>query len=769
MKDRYFGALLRALRKSGRRRAALIAASLLATGFAIAGLTTSSQAVEKAEAAQGPPLNIAVFVSTGSDACYESGNVAAIERLTKREQERINAHGGVVRRPVQVRILDDARDPQKLIANMRSALADPQLLAMVGLSNSTRAKAAFDALGGEIDKLAIPFLSDISVNSIFEDHPTVFTTRASQDDERLPVIEQFTRSMGFLHPAFVGLADSVFSASLGDGLRKLYGADGLVADHRLRTVDDKITADEIKSMVDDLAVKAPDLVHLGVGSTNAALVMKALVDAGLTPAIFLAGRIESIPPDVANAYPNAIYQLAWDRLPEVYNDRLRKLIARDAPEEWIFQGAKNEKAAGWQDGTCEPRPSDVQPDPLDGDNMRAIATGAQYADMIGLIAAAAGNAGSQASLTRLRARIIEKLKTDYASGRGTFKGSFENWSFDPSERGARRMPFIIILPHGLGRTQLAPVQFVRTRNGNLRRTTTLYADIDLIKAHRIDDNEKAFFAEFYLSMRDDPTIGIEKIEFANAYLDPSSNTRQISIETVHGGGNSDVYPDSMKIYKIAGRFLFEPQLSTYPFDSQRFSINLQPKNGDAPFIIQPPPLSLRDKLVVTDGWDQKGQYVGYEEDFVPVVDAYTHEPSVVPFYKASFAWLMKRQTTDYYLRVVVPLIFILVVAYLSVFIPGSHFEAIVTIQVTALLSAVALYLSLPKLDTDTATLSDRLFVFDYMLVSMMIVISILKVNRLLASRGRVVGFLDFIHIFVIPALALAAAFYVYGLTIADGS
>ena len=57
---------------------------------------------------------------------------------------------------------------------------------------------------------------------------------------------------------------------------------------------------------------------------------------------------------------------------------------------------------------------------------------------------------------------------------------------------------------------------------------------------------------------------------------------------------------------------------------------------------------------------------------------------------------MKRQTTDYFLRVVVPLGFILIVAYLSIFIPRAHFEAIVTIQVTALLSAVALYLALPK-------------------------------------------------------------------------
>lgn len=761
----------RRLSKLGARRhagrlAQIFGRLVLATLVVAACTASPSQAVEKAEAAQGPPLNVAVLVSSGTDGCYDPGTAAAIERLTLREQSRINARGGAARRPVHVKILDDARDPQKLIANMRAALADPQLLAIIGVSSSTRAKAAFDALGGEIDKHAIPFLSDVSVNSIFEGHPTVFTTRPSQDDERLPVIEAFTKSLGFLRPAFVGLADVVYSTSLGDGLKAHY-ADGLVADHRLRTEDNKIIDGQIGPMIANLEAQGPDLLHLVVGSANAGAVIKALIDAGVTPALFLTGRIESLPPEIAAAYPNAIYQLAWDRLPELFNDRLRKVIAIAPPEEWVFQGPKNDAAPGWKTGECTPRDPDAAPDPLESVNMRAIALGAQYADMLGLVAEAAGKAQPRTDIAVLRSRIVEKLKTAYAAGRGAFKGSFENWSFDPSVRGATKSPFIIILPHGLGRMQLAPVQFVRTRSGGLRRTTTLYADVDLIKAHRVDDNEKAFFAEFYLSIRDNPTIDIDKIEFANAYLDPASNSRQLTIETVHGGGDSETYPNSMRIYKISGRFLFDPRLDTYPFDTQRFSIDLQPKSGDTPFIVQPPPLELRDKRVVTDGWDPRSQYVGYEEDFIPVIDAYTHVPSVVPFYKASFVWMMKRQTTDYFLRVVVPLIFILVVAYWSIFIPGTHFEAIVTIQVTALLSAVALYLSLPKLDSDTATLSDRLFVLDYMLVSVMIVISILRVNRLVARRPGLTRALDAVHIIAIPIIVVVAAFYVYGLSMAD--
>jgi hypothetical protein len=266
-------------------------------------------------------------------------------------------------------------------------------------------------------------------------------------------------------------------------------------------------------------------------------------------------------------------------------------------------------------------------------------------------------------------------------------------------------------------------------------------------------------------MRNGSAASIDKIEFTNAYIDPRTNGSQITVETLHDGGPSNVFPDNMKVYRISGRFVFEPDLARYPFDTQRFSIDMQPKRGDSPFIVQPPPLDLRDRTVATDGWDQKLQYVGTDGDFVPLIDAYTHEPSIVPFYKASFVWMMKRQTTDYFLRVVVPLTFILAVAYLSIFIPISHFEAVVTIQVTALLSAVALYLSLPKLDSDTATVSDRIFVFNYMMVSAMIAISIIRMNRIVAARRWIGKSLWTLHVVGVPIAVAIVAWLVYALSI----
>ncbi len=306
---------------------------------------------------------------------------------------------------------------------------------------------------------------------------------------------------------------------------------------------------------------------------------------------------------------------------------------------------------------------------------------------------------------------------------------------------------------------------MRLKNDRLRSIRTLYLDIDLIRAFRVDDNAKSFFAEFYLSMNDgDKGASIEQIEFANALLNPETNDRRVTVRTLSNGKDNGAFPDGISIYQVSGQFMFQPDLGNYPFDTQRFSIDIRPKQGDAPFIIQPPPEDMRDRAVVSDGWDQKAQYVGYDEDFVSTLDARSLERSVVPFYKASFIWQMTRQTTDYYLRVVVPLGFILIVAYLSIFIPLSHFEAIVTIQVTALLSAVALYLSLPNLDADTTTLSDRIFLFNYMAVSLMIGLSILRMNSKVAEPPSLKKLLGYLHVTLVPLLVLAMAIYVMGVT-----
>jgi Periplasmic binding protein len=727
--------------------------ALMFAAVVVANLGSTAQAQTEAKAASGPPLDIAIFVSSRKDLCYDRGYVDATRRLTTLAQNQINARGGIGGRPIQLKYLDNKQDVPTTIANVREALADPQLLAMIGLSSSTRGEATFNELAGEIGKSGVPFISHISVSDIFKDQPNVFSTRPAQEVERVPVMVKFIAQAGYSSVAFLGRKSGAWIEAIGDGLKASLGPETLVSDIRIKRHGSarhgELDEAELAAAVEEIKTKQPAAVVVAVGSSMAGSVLEALRAAGTSPAILMVGSIDRIPDRITRTYPNAIYELTWGRPPEVDYDSVRSVVGKDNPDDWIFEGRKVPEAPGWKKGQCKPGHI---PEAFSEENLRAIAFGAQFADMVRLVATGARKTEKKAEITKMHAAVLSDLGKAYAAGKGAFKGTFENWSFHPDSRARAKTPFIVILPQGLGRTQLAPFQYIRTRSGALRLVDTLYLDIDLIRAYNIDNNEKSFFAQFYVAMRVSDRIDIKDIEFTNAYLDPRTNGPLISITTVHPGGKSDAYPETMRIYRVNGRFRFTPDFAAYPFDAQRFTIDLQPKSGDKPFVIQPPPLKLRDDTVLVEGWDVTNQYVSYLDDFVPIVDAYTHAPSIVPFFRTRFVWQMKRETTDYYLRVVVPLAFILIVAYLSIFIPQQHLEAIVTIQITALLSAVALYLSLPQIDSDVATLSDRIFVFDYMMVSLMIMISIMRINVRVGKMAWINWLLSFTHIVAIPAM-----------------
>ena len=99
-----------------------------------------------------------------------------------------------------------------------------------------------------------------------------------------------------------------------------------------------------------------------------------------------------------------------------------------------------------------------------------------------------------------------------------------------------------------------------------------------------------------------------------------------------------------------------------------------------------------------------------------------------------------------------PLIVILLVTYLSVFISESRLESVVAIQVTALLSSIALYLAIPKVEFEHPTISDQVFVVTYIAIFLMLGFSILRSGSFLGSRPRLGRFFKLSQIVLLPTL-----------------
>ncbi|NJO34418.1 MAG: hypothetical protein HC869_16115 [Rhodospirillales bacterium] len=106
--------------------------------------------------------------------------------------------------------------------------------------------------------------------------------------------------------------------------------------------------------------------------------------------------------------------------------------------------------------------------------------------------------------------------------------------------------------------------------------STFTAQLEALQRYRGKGQQK-IVVERVADYWDKGAFSIDRIEFANGFLDAKTNDRQINIRTLHDGGPSEVYPEEMKIYLVSGKFMFEPRLASYPFDTQRFAINIQPE------------------------------------------------------------------------------------------------------------------------------------------------------------------------------------------------
>jgi hypothetical protein len=687
----------------------------------------------------GAPLRLGVLISSDSDRCYDAGVFKAIRRFASEEVADINRNGGIGGRPVELKLFDDGEDVEKTTAFVNEAISDPAMVGFVGIGSSTRGNVVFGRIGEAIGKSRLPLVTDISLSQIYAPYPNVFSMASAVADE-LDVVRALLKDRGFVRPAFVGIDGDLYSASLGDGLAASDSAPKLALDRRVAVKDYQIDPAAVAPLVENIVAAQADIVILAIHSGPGAEVLRRLVAQGhKLPILVLYGRIGTIL-RFSDGLPAGLqfFELGRDGVPTVYNERLRQLIWRSRSADWVFEDTRNPaNKDGWASGRCKPKKDQSRRHVFDAGNQRAVGRGMQYRDMLHLMATVARTAPAGATVAELRDHISRELG-GYVEGSKVFQGLWQDWTFTRNRAVASD---ILITTSGTDPKSraLAPVQYRRV-NASLVRSPVVDMSIDLIRIANIDSNERRFDAEFYLSLKSvDNDVSILAVDFTNAARSQFGRDLLISSRVIHDGATGSKFPAGVKVYKVSGTFQFNPELGAYPFDTQRLSVSFQARNASNPFLIQPLAQHLRQSGGEVDGWALRDQYVGSEQDIISTIAADGIGRHVVPIYKFNQTWTVRRISIDYYIRVVVPLAFILLVTYFSVYLPPARFDSTVAIQVTALLSSIALYLALPKVDSDQATLSDKMFIMTYAAVALMIGLTILKDSRWLTSfrPGRV--------------------------------
>ncbi len=695
---------------------------------------TGSWAAANAEAPASGPYTIAVFIST--DRMPEAGpeEVLAIKDFVSHRVEMLNAAGGVKGRDVEAAFYDDKQDGAKTIENVDAALADPMLIGMVGIWTSTRGALVVKRIGDS----GVPFISEVSVETLFADYPNIHSLTRSVRDEQ-EVFASFAKDQ-FPRVVFIGNEEDLYTNVYHNYLEGLSDPSSLVASFFVKASDVDGDTEAFDRAVEGVENTQADIIFLSLGSVRGAKFLKRLSADGIAKPVFIGlGSINGVIAAAGGGgknYRGAIYEIAEGGIANLNNERLEQLMRR--PDSVRHRHKYSDYATGY---------------------------GARYADQVAMIAEFA-NKSPSSDVSDIRKSVMDQL-SHLVEGRRVWSGWAQDWTFSRDRASAERS-LLVWQPAGEAGSILAPVQYVRAGTA-IVRVPVLYVHLDMERIYRVDSNDKSFEAEFFFTMRSGPDMPMTAVEFTNAYHSSVTAAPLISIREVHKARSGETAGRGTKIYKVSGRFMFEPNLREYPFDEQVFSISFQPASTSSAFFLQPPSEDVRSHSFRVDGWRVRSHYVGTNEQIIRSIGGVLGEERIIPYYNFNYTWVMKRQVTDYVLRVIVPLTFIMIVAYLANFIPRVEFNAVIAIQVTALLSAIALYLALNQPIADDATLSDQIFVTAYATISAMIALSIFHVNAAM-SRSRTLSWtVHFVQIYVVPIAALLAIGYVLASASSNGA
>ena len=673
----------------------------------------------------------------------------AIVEFVKHRVNEINAKGGLLGRRLKVRFFDDDEDKDLTVVNTLETLADPRLLAIVGIWSSLRGSYVVDSIGSA----QIPFISEMSVDQLFAQHPNVYTLARSVRGE-VSVFLAYAKQNAIKRIAYAGMAQDNFAEAYLGHLIDAKEGPGIVSSF---WETEETTVADYDRAIDSFLATRPELIVLALGSKSGARFLARLKERRISLPVFISyGSIAKVLKHNGGAseYGGVMYELSTGGVANLNNERIERL----ARELGIRIGENSNADATY--------------------SARDLGYGARYADVVQLIVdAAAGKLRRRGSarerggqlddnIASVRERVADEL-AKLREGRRYWKGRAQYWTFDEDRATSERAMLLWRTP-GQSEPVLHPTQFIRV-DGKMYDVPVLYLHLDMIRLFEVDTNERRFDAEFYLTLRSHKDMSIEAIDFTNAFR---SNTAREPIKWRQVAKYHDDVAMGLgprRIYHVTGRFAFEPDLAKYPFDEQLVTISFQPADSSSVFILQPPGEGLRHKSFRVEDWKLVSHYVGTTDRIITSVRGRHLEEHVVPYYNFNYTWVMRRSVIDYLVRVVVPLVFILIVAYLAAYIPRREFNATIAIQVTALLSAIALYFTLAQPNSDEITLSDKIFVCSYAIVSLMIALSIFEVreskDESQLERGSKLTTLRAGQIYVVPVLT----FVVIGWLIASAA
>ena len=241
-------------------------------------------------------------------------------------------------------------------------------------------------------------------------------------------------------------------------------------------------------------------------------------------------------------------------------------------------------------------------------------------------------------------------------------------------------------------------------------------NIDVERITNVSIEDGIFGAEFYLDITSQNEDPINSIKFNNlSSLNPKHEVRRIEHKQA-----DNLYSGR---YIVTSNFDFNPIADNYPFDEQFIYIAITGTDENSQ--VQPVPEQYLDEEFKIDGWSLIYAKCGINRKKNWVALNSNLEKTSKINEEIRLGWELKRENSMTLLKVGIPLFFLYILLYYTLFVPIDQIESAFNNINLAFLSSIALYFSVERPQPLKMTTIDVVFAFFYIMAGVSLIAIVL--------------------------------------------
>jgi branched-chain amino acid transport system substrate-binding protein len=254
-----------------------IVTAIAAVGLLVAGCSKKTPN-SNSSAGTGKPIVIGISLSASGDF---SDPGSAAKKGYELWAETVNASGGLLGRPVQLKIVDDTSSPDQVVTNYQNLITRDHVDLVFG-AFSTLLNAPAAAVANRYGYAYIepagggPAIFDEKLHNVFFTQPAPVVNSADVFANYILSLPADQQPKTAAYPSL----DDPFASPIVDRVRQQFEAAGI------QTVYNKIYPSEsvdIGPIVSTIAAANPDIVVAGTQSNDAFAEVKAMIEQGFSP------------------------------------------------------------------------------------------------------------------------------------------------------------------------------------------------------------------------------------------------------------------------------------------------------------------------------------------------------------------------------------------------------------------------------------------------------------------------------------------------------